>query len=276
MTRGERYRMRDVQRMLGVSRTVISRLIAGGFVQPERGRGREHLFSFRDVVMLRTAHSLRKAGIPPRKIVRALENLRSTWSPDRDLTSIRISAMGADVAVHDSAGRWAADFGQLLIDFEPVPACVNVARIARLEATPVSNTALDDFHEAAELESDGRLDAAETAYWRAIYADRSFVDAYLNLGCLLCDRGRYDDAVSLYGDAVLAVPGGALLHFNLGVALEDAERLADALDAYRRCIDLQPDFADAHFNSARIHEELGETQHAIRHFNRYRTLNKDP
>jgi DNA-binding transcriptional MerR regulator len=65
MAREERYRMREVQRMLGVSRTVITQLVAGGFVQPARGHGRETLFSFRDVVMLRTAHSLRKAGISP-------------------------------------------------------------------------------------------------------------------------------------------------------------------------------------------------------------------
>jgi len=64
---------------------------------------------------------LRKAGIPPRKTVRALENLRATWSPDKDLTASRITAVGADVAVQDRGGPWDAHTGQLLLDFEPTP-----------------------------------------------------------------------------------------------------------------------------------------------------------
>jgi NTP pyrophosphatase (non-canonical NTP hydrolase) len=44
--------------------------------------------------------------------------------------------------------------------------------------------------------------------------------------------------------------------------------------SYQACIALSDDFADAHFNAARIHEELGEATRAIRHFNRYRTLQK--
>jgi tetratricopeptide (TPR) repeat protein len=59
------------------------------------------------------------------------------------------------------------------------------------------------------------------------------------------------------------------------VALEDSGRLEQALIAYRRSIELKHGFADAHFNAARIHEELGQQTQAIRHYNAYRTLNRD-
>ncbi|MEX3969765.1 tetratricopeptide repeat protein [Paraburkholderia caribensis] len=271
MTRKERFRMRDVQRMLGVSRTVITQLVAGGFVQPARGHGRETLFSFRDVVMLRTAHSLRKAGIPPRKIVRALENLRATWSPDKDLTAIRITAVGADVAVQDRAGPWDAETGQLLLDFEQTPAGDGSGNVTTL----LKRRAPDEFADAAAKEAEGDLEGAETGYRRAIESDRTYLDAYLNLGCLLSESGRYDEAIEVWRKALLENPEHHLLHFNLGVALEDAGRLEQALIAYRRSIELKHAFADAHFNAARIHEQLGEQAQAIRHYNAYRTLNRD-
>jgi tetratricopeptide (TPR) repeat protein len=271
MIREERFRMRDVQRMLGVSRTVITQLVAGGFVQPVRGHGRETLFSFRDVVMLRTAHSLRKAGIPPRKIVRALENLRATWSPEKDLTAIRITAVGTDVAVQDRDGPWDAQTGQLLLDFEPAPACGGTGNVREIQ----KRRAPDEFAEAAAREAEGDVDGAESGYRRAIESDRTYLEAYLNLGCLLSEGGRYDEAIEVWRQALLEKPDHHLLHFNLGVALEDLGRLEQALIAYRRSIELKHDFADAHFNAARIHEELGQQTHAIRHYNAYRTLNRD-
>lgn len=263
--------MRDVQRMLGVSRTVIKQLVAGGFVQPARGHGRETLFSFRDVVMLRTAHSLRKAGIPPRKIVRALENLRATWSPDKDLTALRITAVGADVAVQDRAGPWDAHTGQLLLDFEPTPACGGASTVSNLS----QRRAPDEFADAAAREAEGDFAGAEAAYRRTIESDPRYLDAYLNLGCMLTENGRYDEAIKLWHEALLETPDQPLLQFNLGVALEDAGRLEQALIAYRRCIELDHSFADAHFNAARIHEELGQQTNAIRHYNAYRTLTRE-
>ena len=64
------YTIRGIQEMLGLSRGVISGLIAAGFVTPTRGARNEYRFTFQDVVLLRTAHRLQAAQIPPRKILR--------------------------------------------------------------------------------------------------------------------------------------------------------------------------------------------------------------
>ena len=55
--------------MLGLSRGVITGLIASGFVAPTRGPRNEYRFTFREVVLLRTAVELQAARIPPRKIL---------------------------------------------------------------------------------------------------------------------------------------------------------------------------------------------------------------
>ena len=71
------------------SRSAISRLVANGFVHPERGPRNEYRFSFRDVVLLRTAHRLQRAEIPTRKILRALQRLKSTLPAELPLIADR-------------------------------------------------------------------------------------------------------------------------------------------------------------------------------------------
>jgi len=65
------HTLRSLQQLLGISRRVISHLIGAGFVQPARGPRNEYRFSFQDIVLLRTAHALQQANIPPRRIVRS-------------------------------------------------------------------------------------------------------------------------------------------------------------------------------------------------------------
>src|SRR5512138_1782818 len=108
--------------MLGLSATTVSRLVDAGFVTPSRGPRNEFQFSFQDVVLLRTAHRLQSAKIPPRKIVKALASLRAQLPEQLPLSGLRISAVGNDVAVHEGGVRWEAETKQLLLDFEVTPA----------------------------------------------------------------------------------------------------------------------------------------------------------
>ncbi|QGZ66924.1 tetratricopeptide repeat protein [Paraburkholderia acidisoli] len=270
------YSLRDVQRMLGVSRGVIERLIAAGFVTPAGG-GRARRFSYRDVVMLRTAHSLRVAGIAPRRIVRALEALRRRWLREGgpgDLTAARLTAVGNHVAVRAHDATLLAETGQLLLDLEPRAAPGDVLDWSAASSLRQQDAALDAYREGERHEGEGDARAAQEAYRRALAVNPRHLDAALNLGYLLCDEGHCRQAVNVYRAVLASGADSPLLQFNLGVALEDAGDLRGALGAYNRCIDEQPDFADAHFNAARIHEVLGDTARAIRHFNRYRILDR--
>ncbi|MGO4328532.1 tetratricopeptide repeat protein [Cupriavidus sp. 2TAF22] len=265
------YTLREVQAMLGISRAVASRLIAAGIVTPSRGARREFRFTFRDVVMLRTARSLRAAKIPSRRILRSLAHLKASRGDGQPLSGVRVIAVGNQVAAREGRLQWHVDSGQLLMDFEP-EADAGVAplqRPASPEASP--RAAVDHFEAACELEA-GAPAEAEAAYRQALAAFPGYLDAYLNLGCMLCDAGRYADAITLYREALAHLPGEPLLHFNLAVALEDDGHPRQALASYERCIAQLPDFADAHFNAARLHQELGNARGAIRHFNHYRKL----
>jgi tetratricopeptide (TPR) repeat protein len=264
----ETYSLRELQATLGVSKAVISGLVAAGFVTPSRGKRREYRFSFQDVVLLRTAHSLQTAQIPPRKILRSLKHLKATLPQELPLTGLRITAVGNEIAVKQGATQWQADSGQLLMDFDVLPAHGTVSFLSR---TPAPST--DWFQRGIELEStDPR--GAERAYRRAIQDTPGCTDAYLNLGVLLCNAERCDEAVTLYRQALQQCPQEPLLHFNLAVALEDLERVDEALASYERCMALSPSFADAHYNAARLHELLGHQKQAIRHYSEYRRLQR--
>jgi predicted TPR repeat methyltransferase len=267
--------MRGIQQMLGLSRSAVSRLVANGFVSPERGPRNEYRFSFRDVVLLRTAHRLQAADIPTRKIVRALQRLKATLPAELPLSGLRITAVGSTIAVHDRGSRWEAESGQLLMDFEVAAERGSVSFVERPPADPAPAAAsADEWFARGEAREAADQAGAEAAYRQALAIEPAHTDTYLNLGALLCETGRCAEAVSLYDKALERAPEEALLHFNQAVALEDLGRTAQALDAYERCLRLDPELADAHFNAARLHDELGHKQQAIRHFNAYRRLQR--
>jgi DNA-binding transcriptional MerR regulator len=277
MRKGDGYSLRDVQRMLGVSRSVVERLIKAGFVSPRQGDRGERRFNFQDVVMLRTANALRTAGVSPHKIVRALTHLRRSGAKDGGLTSLRISAIGRDIAVRDEHSRqWDVESGQLLIDFGPMPEGGSVASLdgpTSARARRAHDAAVAFFTDGQHLE-DHDTAAAEIAYRRALEQAPDYTDASLNLGCILMEAERCEEAIDVYRAALAYRGDDPILHFNLGVAWEDAGNYSAALDAYHACIALSDDFADAHFNAARIHEELGDATRAIRHLNQYRKLQR--
>ncbi len=291
------YTIRALQDMLGLSRGVITGLIAAGFVAPNRGPRNEYRFSFREVVLLRTAVELQSAQIPPRKILASLRKLRATLPAELPLSGLRITAVGNDVTVRDGGSQWHADSGQLVMDFELAPQRGTVAFLqrttpaepavatpssrpgvaggarARSIAAPLREDATAVFSRGEALEaSDPR--AAEAAYRKVLSLDPAHADAYLNLGALLCESCRCDEAVALYDEALRRRPDEALLHFNRAIALEDQGRNDQALAGYHAALRLAPDLADAHYNVARLHEQLGDAKQAVRHFSAYRRLQR--
>ena len=272
------YSLREVRSMLGLSQAVLRALVAAGFVTPSRGARREYRFSFQDMVLLRTAHQLQAAQIPPRRILRSLRRLRATLPESMPLTGLRIRAVGDEVAVREAGTQWRSDSGQLLMDFElPVPPASAALRpLAKKKPAnpPPLLAAADWFLRGCEAEATDPAQA-EHASRRAIETEPTLADAWLNLGVLLGDAGRIPEAIALYRQALLRLPGQALLHFNLAVMLEDAGQLPDALKAYDACLAIDPKAADAHFNAARLHEQLGHARDAIRHYSAYRRLKKN-
>ena len=70
------YSSKQVREILGLSPSIVARLIDAGFVMPERGPRRELRYTFQDLVVLRAAKGLADARLPTRRISVSLKKLR--------------------------------------------------------------------------------------------------------------------------------------------------------------------------------------------------------
>jgi tetratricopeptide (TPR) repeat protein len=266
--------MRELQGMLGVSRSVLSSLVAAGFVTPARGPRNAYRFTFQDAVLLRTALQLRAARIPPRKIIAALSRLREALPDELPLTGIRVSAVGNDVAVRTGPSQWDAVTGQLLLDFEVADIKGDVVFLDTEPASRAGDRQAEEWYDLGEQLRTSDVNGAEQAYRRAIeFSPRHYYAAYVDLGVLLCElEARCNDALDVFDEALVHFPDDAVLHFNRAIALEELGRFEDAIQGYQHCLQLNPTYADAHHNLAILLEKRGDPRGLLRHLNAYRRL----
>lgn len=265
------YGVRDVERLLRLSRSTIRALTEAGFVSPARGPRNAWRFSFQDLIVLRTAQALVEADVPRRRITRAVRALRRRLPEAMPFSGLSICAVGGRVVVKEGAQHWQADSGQYLLSFEGDPQTGMLSVIApRAESVP-ARAAEDWFEQGLALENMD-AEAALAAYEKAIAADRARLDARINCGRLLHEIGRHREAEQMYRDAIEDCGAEAILLYNLGVLLEDMSRKTDAAEAYEAALRVDPDLADCHYNLALLCGELGRAKDAIRHMARYRKL----
>jgi len=263
------YSIRDVQRTLGLSRSMILGLVESRYVTPKIGPRRSYRFTFSDLVVMRTAQELIEAKLPARQVSHTLKRLRKQLPEDVPFGGLRIRAAGDRIVVQEGARQWEARSGQYLLDLAVSAEDGELCMLPT--AKPAGGSAEQWFARACEMEDEGDAGAV-AAYERAIDADPSFADAFVNLGRLLHQQGRLSEAEAVYRRGISQCQSDALLRYNLGVLLDEMGRQPAALQVYREALALQDDFADCHYNIALLYEASGHTRAALRHLNAYRRL----
>ena len=264
------YGVREVEKLLRLPRSTIRALIEAGFVSPTRGPRNAWLFSFQDLIILRTAQTLTAAKVPRKRITSSVKELRRHLPESMPLSGLSICAVADRVVVKEGGCRWQAESGQYLLAFEGDPADGSLSVIERKDAKPQAS-AEDWFDTGVALESKGAK-AALLAYERAVAVDPAFLDAHINMGWLLHEAGRYVEAERVYRDAIKACGSDPLLMYNLGVLLDDMGRKNEAMEAYEAALRGNPNLADCYYNLALLCEDLKKPKEAIRHMAQYRRL----
>jgi tetratricopeptide (TPR) repeat protein len=275
---------KDLKRLFGIPASQLRSLIRAGHIQPLKKAGRLS-YSFQDLIVLRTAGSLRAAKIPAQRINRTLREIRKSLPGTLPLSGLSIVAVGDRIMVREGQALREGDTGQYTLALEVIDRGGDLLVIdkrmdenAAARGTPAAHgadpepahnaTADEAFEKALDLE-DTDPAAARAAYEACLAADEHHLEARLNLGRLLHLDGRLEEAEKIYRSTR---SGEAILSFNLAVLLEDFEREDEAMTEYRRALALDPGFADAHFNLARLHERAGHPKDALRHLLAYRRL----
>ena len=263
------YGVRDVEKLLRLPRSTIRSLIDAGFVSPARGPRNALLFSFQDLIVLRTARALADANVPHKRITQSIKDLRRHLPPSMPLSGLSICAVADQVVVKEGRSRWQAESGQYLLAFE-TESDGSISVIEPASAEPEAS-AESHFADGAALESED-ADAAVQAYEHAVAADPTLVDAHINLGRLLHENGRHVQAERVYRDAIKVCGDEPLLLFNFGVLLDEMGRKNDAIQAYEAALSVDPVLADCHYNLALLYEDVKKPKNAIRHMAQYRRL----
>jgi len=267
------YDVREVATTLRMSSRAVYGLVRSGFVTPARDPRRRLQFSFQDILLLKTASRLIAASIPRRKVTRAVAALRRRLPAELPLAGLRISAVGDRIAVQSIGRTWDAESGQGMFAFDVLASDGGIRVIEPGEPATREPDIDRWFAEALALE-DSDPAAAQARYQSIIKADEEHLESYINGGRLLHLARDWQAAERLYRSGIGACGPSATLCFNLGVLLEDQNRLDEAIGAYQQALQHEPDHRDSHHNLARLFEASGRVQHAIRHFNHYRRINK--
>ena len=265
------YGVGDVEKLLGLPRSTIRALIAAEFVSPARGPRNAWLFSFQDLIVLRTAQALADAKVPQRRITKSLRELRRHLPDAMPLSGLSICAVADRVVIRERGSHWQAESGQYLLEFEGDPADGSLSVIEPRKAAAEGSGAAEWFDRAVALEPENR-EAALGAYQQAISLDPAFLNAYINLGRLLHEARRYAKAEQVYREAMRTCGSNPVLLYNLGVLLDDMDRKTQAMEAYEAALAADPSMAECHYNLALLCEKLEKPKDAIRHMARYRAL----
>jgi tetratricopeptide (TPR) repeat protein len=265
------YGVGDVEKLLGLPRSTIRALIAAEFVSPARGPRNAWLFSFQDLIVLRTAQALADAKVPQRRITKSLRDLRRHLPDAMPLSGLSICAVADRVVIRERGSHWQAESGQYLLEFEGDPADGSLSVIEKKTVSEAPSGAAEWFERAMVLETENR-EAALRAYQQAISADPAFLNAYINLGRLLHEARRHAKAEQVYRAAMRTCGSNPVLLYNLGVLLDDMDRKTQAMEAYEAALATDPGMAECHYNLALLCEKLEKPKDAIRHMARYRAL----
>lgn len=107
-----------------------------------------------------------------------------------------------------------------------------------IERFAQNSGAEDYFRQGVELAQKEDLNAAETAFRKAIELNPNFAEAYANLGSVLANQNKLAEAIPNFEKAVSLKPDVPVLHYLLGNALFDQNRPAEAGASFKKARDL--------------------------------------
>lgn len=255
----KQFSTRDAARILNDTEARVRNLAKIGGVVPRAGRGERPLFSFQELLLLRTTRGLLDAGIPPKRVRRVWSSLRRQLDADLPLTSVRILADGDRAVAWHGNAPWQPDSGQFLLHFDGADLAV-----ASAPAAVIEEAATPDAPEQARPEVSATPTRPVLRVVPPLPEEAAGAESTTGAdGSPDIVPGSFERARKPRRAAPPTVSPEQWFH--IGCELEDASPV-EARHAYLLALDGDPDYADAHINLGRLHHEDHELENAERHY----------
>lgn len=268
------YGTQEVAALTNLTPSQIRHYVRRGLVGPVRGERDEYRFSFRDVVLLRTAKRLLNESVTPRRMIAVLNMVSQQLTNAESLASVRIQAEGNTVLVRDERHAWNPETRQQRFAFPEESVGGDVQPITMYaEYDPIDPEDLDSddwYNLGLDLEEFAPERAPE-AYYNSITLDPKNADAHVNLGRMFQMRGDLKHAKRHYQLAIAAAPKHQLAFYNLGTVFDELNDTDQARNYYLNAQEVP----NAHYNLARIYKMRGDEFSSTRHIRMYHRLNED-
>ena len=279
------YGVREVEKLLRLPRSTIRAFIEAGFVSPLRGPRNAWLFSFQDLIVLRTAQALAAASIPNKRITRSVKELRRHLPDSMPLSGLSIGAVGDRVVVKEGTSRWQAESGQYLLAFEGDPDSGSLSIVEQLESgereerapsgksTEPSRSPRSPGIEQGERAPSGNSPEPSRSPRTPQSSEVEAVE-WFDRGAALESRKEVPAAIHAYERAIAADPALVKARLNLGGLLHETGRLAEAERVYRAAIEDNGMDAVLYYNLGVLLEDMDRKGEAM---DVYRSaLRRDP
>lgn len=266
------FSRKEILEVVGVTEGQLRSWERKGWICPTVRDGRRILYSFADVVLLRTIQGLVAKKIRPADCLLPLRLLHRRFLETDESCESKTVTLLHDRVILGRANHLidgAAAHVLIRIDLQELINRVNRS----LLAGNGERSEEEWFREGVRLSENPKSGSqAIAAYREAIKQNPSRADAYVNMAKIHFRERNFVDAERLLRIAILRDPYNSSAHHILGRVLESLGCLEDAIVFYQRALESDPRSADTQYRLARVCAEAGFVDKAIRHFQQYLAL----
>ena len=272
-----------LSQLLGVPVHVIRRWERAGLIRPVRKVFRLPYFSFQEVASARRLSELLSQGVPRSEIESSLGNLcQITGGTDRPLAQLQLLARDSRIVYRDGHGFLEPASGQRLFDFDgddsgDLVTSPTEPLVTDIESNLPDNhlhwTFRDWFDRGRQLLEEDSVTEAVEAFRMCLMDQPGHAEVNFHLAEALYRSDRSEAALERYYAAVESDHDFIEAWTQLGCLHEERGELEAALEAFQVALDAHPDFPDAHWHKAEVLWQLGQSDQAIPHWERYLEFN---
>ena len=259
----------------------IRRWQRAGLIQPCETVLHLHYFDYEGLTTAKQLASWLHQGASVESIQKQVAEIRQRLGDEIAVSQLPLTADGKKLVLR-AGDQYLESSGQLRFGFsgdeeagdEDVPATIQFrAPQTNASTTPDGESSLENMlAQALAAEDNDDFEAAIEWYRSALAAFGPNPDICFQLAELLYRQGDTQGARERYFMALELEPSLVEARANLGCVLAESGQLELAVAAFQGALAQFSDYADVHFHLARALDELGETNRALEHWQRFLEL----